>query len=68
MKALVMAGSPKGEVSVTRQYIRYLEERFPQHAWSVVDVASRIHKLERDHEAFDAVVVEVRAADVVLWA
>lgn len=68
MNILVIAGSPKGEVSVTRQYVRTLEARFPEHAWSTADVAIRSSSLERDRAAFDAVIEQVRAADVVLWA
>jgi multimeric flavodoxin WrbA len=68
MNILVIAGSPKGEVSVTRQYVRALEARFPGHAWSTADVAIRSGSLERDRAAFDAVMEQVRAADVVLWA
>jgi multimeric flavodoxin WrbA len=68
MNILVLAGSPKGEVSVTRQYVRALENRFPEHAWSTADVAIRSRQLERDRDAFDAVIAQVRSADVVLWA
>jgi len=68
MNILVLAGSPKGEVSVTRQYVRALEARFSGHAWSIADVAIRSGRLERDLEAFDAVIEQVRTADVVLWA
>jgi len=68
MKIVVLNGSPKGEVSVTRQYVVYLEKTFPEHQFVVLPVAQRIRELERDAAAFDRVIAEVRTADGVVWA
>jgi multimeric flavodoxin WrbA len=68
MKIVVLNGSPKGEVSVTRQYVLYLEKAFPQHHFVVLPVAQQSRKLERDAAAFDQVIDEVRSADGVIWA
>ena len=68
MKIAVLTGSPKGEVSVTRQYVLHLEKTFPQHQFAVLHVAQQPRKLEADPGALAAVLEEVRAADGVLWA
>ncbi len=68
MKIVVLNGSPKGDVSVTRQYVLFLEKAFPQHQFVVLPVAQQSRKLERDPAAFDAVIQEVRSADGVIWA
>jgi multimeric flavodoxin WrbA len=68
MKIVVLNGSPKGEVSVTRQYVVYLEKTFPEHQFVVLPVAQRIRELERDAAAFDKVIADVRTADGVIWA
>jgi multimeric flavodoxin WrbA len=68
MKIVVLNGSPKGDVSVTRQYVLYLEKAFPQHRFVVLHVAQQSRKLEADAAAFDAVIDEVRSADGVIWA
>ena len=68
MKIVVLNGSPKGETSVTRQYVVYLEKRFPQHQFVVLPVAQKIKQLEADRSAFDEVIEDVRSASAVLWA
>src|SRR5271169_3358665 len=68
MKIVVLNGSPKGEVSVTRQYVLYVEKAFPEHQFVVLHVAQQSKKLERDAAAFDEVIREVRSADGVIWA
>jgi multimeric flavodoxin WrbA len=68
MKIVVLNGSPKGDVSVTRQYVLSLATAFPQHQFVVLHVAQQSKKLERDVAAFDAVIEEVRSADGVIWA
>ncbi|MBW2528247.1 MAG: NAD(P)H-dependent oxidoreductase [Deltaproteobacteria bacterium] len=68
MNIVVIAGSPKGETSVTLQYVRYLEVHHPEHRWEVVHVASRIRALERRRALFDEVIERVQTADLVLWA
>ena len=68
MKIVVLNGSPKGEVSVTRQYVLYLEKAFPEHRFVVLPVAQQSRKLEKDPAAFDNVMEEVRSADGVIWA
>lgn len=68
MNICVLGGSPKGDVSVTMQYARYLEKRFPAHSWTTVQAASRIALLEKNREKFDEVISSVKSADLVLWA
>ena len=68
MKIAVLHGSPKGEMSVTLQYVRYLQKKMPKHAWSIEQTASQISKLERDIHAFEAIIAKVKEADIVLWS
>ncbi len=68
MRILVLGGSPKGETSVTMQYVRWLKENLEGAELETIQVASRIALLERDEAAFAAVVERVRGADAVLWA
>ncbi len=68
MKITVLAGSPKGNKSVTLQSVRWLERRFPEHQFVVHRIAQRIKLLETAPEAFEEVVQDIRTADLVLWA
>jgi Multimeric flavodoxin WrbA len=68
MRIIVLNGSPKGDVSVTMQYVAYIEKKFPGNTYETLDVAHEIKKLEKDTAAFDAVIGKVRSADLVLWA
>jgi multimeric flavodoxin WrbA len=68
MKIIVLNGSPKGDVSVTMQYVAYIEKKFPGNRYETLNVAHEVKKLEKDAAAFDAVIEKVRSADLVLWA
>ena len=68
MKIAVLNGSPKGEVSVTMQYVHFLELRFPEAEFKFFDVALKIKSLEKNDKAFGEVIAGVSAADAVLWA
>jgi len=68
MKIAVLNGSPKGEVSVTMQYVHFLELRFPEAEFELFDVALKIKKLEKDEKDFGEVIAGIAAADAVLWA
>lgn len=68
MKIAVLNGSPKGTTSVTMQYVRYLQKEFPQHELNVLDISSRIGKIEKDERAFQEITAEVQSSDSVLWA
>jgi multimeric flavodoxin WrbA len=68
MKIIVLNGSPKGEDSITLQYVAYIRKHFPQHDFRIIHVSQRIKKLERDLEAFQEIMDEVRSADGVLWS
>lgn len=68
MKFIVLNGSPKGETSVTMQYINFLARRFPQHEWKIIPVAFTVRKLEREQQAYADVIDQVSSADGVIWA
>ncbi|HRS97166.1 MAG TPA: NAD(P)H-dependent oxidoreductase, partial [Smithella sp.] len=68
MKIAVLNGSPKGEVSVTMQYVLFLQKKFPEVEFQFFDVALKIKKFEKDRQAFDEVIARVADADAVLWA
>lgn len=68
MRITVLNGSPKGDTSVTLQYVLYLRGKFPQHEFIVFNVAQEIRQIEKKQEKFDEVVEAVRGSDGVLWA
>jgi len=68
MKITVLNGSPKGDTSVTMQYVHYIQKEFPQHELKILNVSQRIKRLERDEQAFQEILDEVQSSDGVLWA
>ena len=68
MKITVLNGSPKGNVSVTMQYVYLLQKKFPQHDLKILNIAQRIRRIENDNQAFREIVDEVKSSDGVLWA
>jgi multimeric flavodoxin WrbA len=68
VKITVLNGSNKGDMSVTLQYVRFIQKAFPQHELKVVHVAQKINALEKSEAAFQEVVDQVRTSDGVLWA
>jgi multimeric flavodoxin WrbA len=67
MNIIVLNGSPKGELSITMQFIAYLANSYPQHEFQIVHIAQKINKLEKNQDAFLQVIDQVRASDAVIW-
>jgi multimeric flavodoxin WrbA len=68
MKIIVLNGSPKGDVSVTMQYVAYMQKKFPAHEYQIFNVAHDIRKIEKDEAVFGRIMDTVRSSDLVLWA
>ncbi|WP_054749879.1 NAD(P)H-dependent oxidoreductase [Ruminiclostridium josui] len=68
MKITVLNGSPKGEISVTMQYARYMEQEFPQHTFQYVHVSYDIRTLEENTSEFLRVIDIIRNSDGIIWA
>ena len=68
MKILVLNGSPKGTVSVTMQYIHYIQKKFPQHELKITNISQKIKKIEKEPQAFQDILDEITSCDGILWA
>ncbi len=68
MKIVVLNGSPKGNMSVTLQYVLFIRKKFPQHELKIFNVAQEIRKIEGEEKAFQEVIEAVKSADGVLRA
>jgi multimeric flavodoxin WrbA len=68
MQIAVLNGSPKGQISVTMQYVHFLQQKFPDTEFKIFDIALKIKKLEKDNKAFQEIIGEISAVDAVLWA
>jgi multimeric flavodoxin WrbA len=68
MKITVLSGSPKGELSVTLQYVRLIQKKFPQHELKIIHVSHEIQKIEKDEKLFEKIINDIKNADGVLWA
>lgn len=68
MKIVVLSGSPKGDISVTMQYINYIQKRFKQHELKIINISQRINQIENDKKTFEEIINEIRFSDGVMWA
>lgn len=68
MKAIVLNGSPKGDLSVTQQYVRYIEKHYPNHEFTYINVSSRIRKIEEDSAFFEEIIDQIANSDIVIWS
>jgi len=68
MKIVVLNGSPKGEVSVTMQYVAFMALKFPEHEFQIHHVAQAIKTIESDQNTFERITKAISDAEGVLWA
>jgi multimeric flavodoxin WrbA len=68
MKIVVLNGSPKGNLSTTLQYVRFMEKNFPGNSFQVFNIAHDIRKIETDETIFRGMIDEMKDADCILWA
>ena len=67
MKIVVLNGSPKGDQSVTMQYILYIQKKIPKHEYKILNVAQKIKLLEKNKQKFQEIMDEIKASDCVIW-
>ncbi len=65
MNILVINGSPKGKYSITLQTIRYLERKFPDHSFTVLNAGQTIRYIEKDFTKSRELLI---SADAVLFS
>lgn len=68
MKFIVLNGSPKGEYSITLQYVGLLQKKYPEHDFQIVHISQKIKKIEKDRDFFDQIIQDIRISDVVIWS
>ena len=67
MRIIALNGSPKGEYSITLQYVKYLQKVYTEHDFHVLHVSLKIKKLEKNEPYFREVMEDIKRADVILW-
>ena len=65
MKIAVINGSPKGKYSITLQTVLYLEKKYSQHEFCVINVGQQIKALEKD---FSKASELLESSDAVLFS
>ena len=68
MNILILNGSPKGDISVTMQYMHYLKKIYPNHEYEIINIAYYIKKIEKNQTFFDEIIDKVKKSDAVIWA
>jgi multimeric flavodoxin WrbA len=67
MRIVVINGSPKGDMSVTMQYLEYIRRNTPEPDFKVYNVGHDIKKIEKKAELFSEIIQEIGNSDGVLW-
>ncbi len=65
MKILVLNGSPKGKYSITLQTVLYLQKKFPEQEFEILNVGQKIKSLEKD---FAPALEALEKAELVLFS
>ena len=65
MKITVINGSPKGQYSITLQTIRYLELKYPEHEFRILNAGQKIKALEK---SFDEAEDLLTTSDAIIFS
>ena len=65
MNILVLNGSPKGKYSITLQTVHFLQRKFANHNFEILNVGQRVKLLEKD---FSQAEERLQWADVILFS
>ena len=68
MNIVILNGSPKGKHSITLQYLVYLEKKFSEHTFQILNVSLKIKKIEKDENYFDEILQQIKRSDLVIWS
>jgi multimeric flavodoxin WrbA len=65
MKIVVLNGSPKGRNSITLQTINYLQKKFTEDKFDIINVGQQIKSLEKD---MSGCIEKINNSDMILFA
>ncbi len=68
MNVTIINGSPKGMTSVTMQYCKYLEKKFPEHKFEYIIAAQKIKLFLNDEKFFNEQMKLIKKSDIIIWA
>ena len=68
MKITILNGSPKGDLSVTLQYINYIHKKNPGLELCVHHISQKIKSIEKKEKSFETIISDVRDSDAVWWS
>mgnify|MGYP003301167522 FL=1 len=65
MNFAIINGSPKGNFSITLQSVLYLQKKFPEHQYNILNVGQSIKALEKDFSKAKEI---IEKSDVILFS
>ncbi len=68
MKIVILHGSPKGEKSVTMQYVKFIQKKNPHHEYIVHNISKKIKRLEKNDLLFTEIMGDIDASDGIIWS
>ena len=68
MKIVVLNGSPKGDASITIQYVHFIAKHFPLHEYSFINIAKDIKQIENVEDKFLSLIGKVSRSDFIFWS
>jgi multimeric flavodoxin WrbA len=68
MKITVLNGSPKGDISVTMQYVEYLSIVLSEMSFETINIAKDIRGIEAKPEKLDGILKTISNSDLILFA
>ena len=68
MKIVILNGSPKGEPSVTMQYVKFIQKHYPDHEYLFHNISNRIKKIEKNDDLFNDIMADIESCDSIIWS
>ena len=68
MKIVVLNGSPKGDLSITMQYVKFMEKKYTQNEFEYINISKQINRIEDDPDLFGDISAKISEAELVIWS